>query len=117
MIEQHKLFIRLPNLVARQVAAKWLANREDDDPETINDFSFDGRTRGGIYWAAKAMGENGRLRFPEGHPQAGGLISGHFLILAWQGPLDALPDKLLPYVLTDAQITSVFPNGPPEVMG
>lgn len=117
MTEQHKLFIRLPNLAARQLAAKWMANREDDDPEVVNDFEFDGVTRQGIYWAAKMMGDKGRLRFPEGHPQAGGLIAGHFLILAWQGALDTLPPRLKDYVLTDAQILSVFPDGPPEVMG
>lgn len=123
MTEQHKFYVRLPNQTARRAAAKWMRNLEDDAvdeagvPIVVDDFDFDGRTRDNIYWAAKMMGDKGRLRFPEGHPQAGGLIAGHFLMMAWQGGLDTIPPRLKDYILTDAQIASVFPNGPPEMMG
>jgi hypothetical protein len=65
----------------------------------------------------KVMGENGRLRYPEGHAQAGQLIPGHFAIIAWQGPPSEAPQRLRDYIVTDAQMDSVFPGGPPEVMG
>jgi hypothetical protein len=116
MVEQHKRYLRFPDQVARRLAAKLLKGLPDEDPTVVDDFDFDG-WHNGYYWAIRMMGERGRLRFPEGHPNAGGLIAGHFVIMAWQGPLSAAPARLRDYVLTDAQIASVFPDGPPEVMG
>jgi hypothetical protein len=117
MTEQHKLFIRLTTQVAKRAAARWLRKRADDDPTVDDDFDFDGVTHEGIYWAIRAMNGNGRLRFPEGHAQAGQLIGGWFLILAWQGPLSALPDKVTPFIITPEQFATIYPGGPPEVMG
>jgi hypothetical protein len=116
-VEQHKIYIRLTTLAAKRAAAKFLRNLADDDPSVVEDFDFDGRTRAGYYWAIRVINGNGRVRFPEGHPNAGGLIGGWFLIMAWQGPLDALPDKILPFIIPPESFNTIYPGFPPEVLG
>jgi hypothetical protein len=114
MIEQHKRILRFNTLEARKIASRLLRNADDSD--TSDEFQFDG-WHNGYYWAIHVMGDNGRLRYPEGHAQAGQLIPGHFIIMAWQGPLSEAPAQLRDNVVTEAQIAATFPNGPPEVMG
>jgi hypothetical protein len=117
MIEQHKRILRFNTDEARRVAARLLRGLESGDvSEAANGFDYDGWTNG-YYYAIKVMGDNGRVKYPEGHAQAGQLIPGHFIIVAWQGPLSEAPAALRDNVVTQAQLDSVFPNGPPEVMG
>jgi hypothetical protein len=117
MTEQHKRILRFNTLEARRIAARLLRNLEaGDNTETAQGFDYDGWING-YYYAIKVMGDNGRLRYPEGHAQAGQLIPGHFIIMAWQGPLSEAPASLRDNVVTQAQIDATFPNGPPEVMG
>jgi hypothetical protein len=115
-VEQHVRYLRFTTAEARRLASRLLANMPDEDTTSPSDFSFDG-WHNGYYWVVHVMGTNGRLRYPEGHAQAGQLIPGHFVIMAWQGPLSAAPQRLRDYVVTDAQIASVFPDGVPEVLG
>jgi hypothetical protein len=115
-VEQHKRYLRFSTAEARRLASRLLRNLPDEDTESDSGFDLDG-WHNGYYYAIKIMGVNGRLRYPEGHAQAGQLIPGHFIIIAWQGPLSEAPNRLRDYVITDAQIASTFPNGIPEVMG
>jgi len=115
-VEQHKRYLRFTTAEARRLASRLLANMEDEDTESPSDFAFDG-WHNGYYWAMHVMGVNGRLRYPEGHAQAGNLIPGHFVIMVWQGPLSEAPNRLRDYVVTQAQLDATFPEGPPEVMG
>jgi hypothetical protein len=115
-VEQHKRYLRFTTAEARRLASRLLAGMDDEDTTSPSNFSFDGR-HDGYYWAMHVLGENGRLRYPVGHAQAGTLIPGHFVQIAWQGPLSAAPNRLRDYVVTDAQIAAIFPNGMPEVMG
>jgi hypothetical protein len=125
-MEQHKRYLRFNNAEARRLASRLLRNKPDSDTTSPPDFDFDG-WHNGYYWAMKLLGENGRVRAPgtwSGLPgemgstyTPGALLPGHFAIIAWQGPPAAAPQRLRDFILSDAQIATVFPNGPPEVMG
>jgi hypothetical protein len=115
-VEQHKRYLRFTTDEARRLASRLLAGMEDGDVSSPSDFFYDGWING-YYWAMHVMGANGRVRYPEGHAQAGQLIPGHFVIMAWQGPLSEAPTRLRDYVVTDAQIAATFPDGVPEIMG
>jgi hypothetical protein len=116
-VEQHIRVLRFNTIEARRIAARLLRGLEETDvTPNAEGFDYDG-WHNGYYYAIKVMGENGRLRYPEGHAQAGQLIPGHFIIIAWQGPLSETPVALRDNVVTAAQVATVFPNGWPEVMG
>jgi hypothetical protein len=132
-VEQHVRILRFNTLEARRIASRLLRNTDDSD--TGDQFEYDGwvwkdgmkpppedtttahNAANSYYYAIHVMGVNGRLRYPEGHAQAGQLIPGHFIIMAWQGPLSEAPAGLRDNVVTQAQIDATFPDGPPEVMG
>lgn len=114
-MEQHVIYIRLATQAQRRAAVRLLERLSQEEVDR-DDIQADGRYEG-FYWAARMMGDRGRLRFPEGHPQAGGLISGHFFILVWQGPRDLLPAVISQVEITRDKFDTIYPGFPPEVMG
>jgi hypothetical protein len=116
MIEQHVFYVRLTTQAQRRAAIRIMHEIAADDESVYDDMAFDGWFKG-FYWAARMMGERGRIRYPVGHAQAGTLITGHFFIIAFQGPLDKLPDQLKNVIIQPEQFNSIYPGFPPEVMG